>query len=825
MGQQQIVHIIPMVQGDCSISTSAEITREDELYETIACIEKLPPTLSVHYLDSLERLAVFAAADDGNLQRIRKLVESARIRPGPFLVRSSFATAGGECLIRNLLFGQRVTERLGLSNRYILLPGLTLFDGQVPQILQDFNIDGAYLDWRGSRSGEHFKVAEWQGPDQSQILVIGFPRMPRQLQAISYTLDPDVKVPDLDNLGCELQMLAVNANAVDIPGANTRFPSNLIDFSWAVKERIDPKRIRSVGIGAICVQDGKNESTADYDQELSYQYRVRRYRLQAYLQILVEPLQLLTECLGIQTSTGACEEDWKQLLSTYANRQSGEIAKKITALQGRLEQKYVDQLTAIRQNIDIESDSPEDFYLVVWNPLTVKRTQILPATISIPKRDNLDNFILKGLSGREVKYQIIDRREVKPRFGDDGKRRLLQFDVLAELRNIPPMGYAIYRVSPHHISHEYRGKKISEDAHQLENEFIRVAIEKDGRFSVFSKETGSSYEQLGQISDETWHGVHSQTTDYQTSQRSANRSTKIECLHNGSLQATFHIHHTIRQNHASAHNSSNGETNVTEVHLMLRLHRNSRFVELDLDVVERCADHRVWMHFPVDFQIENHSTRGFFSTVFREKDGKMMVPKKIRRDHLSAIDWIGFSDDLDGYAIFLDGYAEYRRGQNQRDIAILLSECSQQNGHHQRVQRRFAFYPYLGSWECGQILHDHRAWCWGFSISQIDRSQGPLPSKASFLSLEPSDAVFSSIKGGEDGDDLIVRIYNPTDQFIKAKLRSYVAIRRVSVCTLEELELEELSVQEAHSVGFEMDAYKIVTLRLGLESPAGTDCG
>jgi alpha-mannosidase len=78
---------------------------------------------------------------------------------------------------------------------------------------------------------------------------------------------------------------------------------------------------------------------------------------------------------------------------------------------------------------------------------------------------------------------------------------------------------------------------------------------------------------------------------------------------------------------------------------------------------------------------------------------------------------------------------------------------------------------------------------------------GDLPAALSFLTLRPETLALSAVKQSEDGDSLIVRFYNPTNEPMEATLQTVYPIRSAQAVTLNEVPLTTLAVHEGRHGG------------------------
>ncbi|GFP21795.1 mannosylglycerate hydrolase, partial [Candidatus Hakubella thermalkaliphila] len=104
-----------------------------------------------------------------NKERLKKWIEEGRINIGPWYTQPDEFLVSGESLIRNLMLGHKVGKEFGNVMEHGYLPDSFGHISQMPQILQGFDIDTAFI-MRGV--GDEVGQTEfyWEAPDGSRVL-------------------------------------------------------------------------------------------------------------------------------------------------------------------------------------------------------------------------------------------------------------------------------------------------------------------------------------------------------------------------------------------------------------------------------------------------------------------------------------------------------------------------------------------------------------------------------------------------------------------------------------------------------------------------------
>jgi alpha-mannosidase len=93
-------------------------------------------------------------------------------------------------------------------------------------------------------------------------------------------------------------------------------------------------------------------------------------------------------------------------------------------------------------------------------------------------------------------------------------------------------------------------------------------------------------------------------------------------------------------------------------------------------------------------------------------------------------------------------------------------------GHH---EFDYALVPHEGSWEAEEALVLREAQAFNLPIATrvvvAETHQGQLSSTAALLEVSPRELVVSAIKRSNDGQGVVVRVYNPLSRPVEAVIR------------------------------------------------------
>jgi mannosylglycerate hydrolase len=197
--------------------------------------------------------------------------------------------------------------------------------------------------------------------------------------------------------------------------------------------------------------------------------------------------------------------------------------------------------------------------------------------------------------------------------------------------------------------------------------------------------------------------------------------------------------------------------------------------------------------------------------------------------------FVDVSDSQSGAAVLVDGLKEYEvLDDADRTLAITLlrgfryiiqpssvQDFSEQKGSQclGRQRYRLAFYPHRGRWDEGRVFQEALRFNYPLRLFQMGRSEGDMPEKWRFISIEPDMLVLSSLKAAEtdSGNSVVLRVYNPTTDKLNGMITFANKIMRVEEVTMEEIHIRYLQLESDGTLRIEIPSKKIKTIRLKLK--------
>ncbi|MBU1874317.1 hypothetical protein KJ688_11430 [bacterium] len=801
----------------------------DGIKQFIGFLEENKQSGVFHLTFHGKHLQKLIESDSTWIGKLDKLCEQKKILLGPWYLQPNDCLASGETLVRNLYFGNRICYHIG----NVMKVGFSALscnnNSQLPQIFNGFNIDTIFIPVTTSPHlpREFF----WEGTDGSKALVIS-----------NFIIDADEPI-DYNYLADILQYLTGESetaseipvmiiNGLDADLNNTKVSEiinylsqkgifdnsqndvqaeyiSLPDHFWKIKEIAAKNPIKTLTREVIPnPRISFQKSTINYLRIIS-----KNSHAEQGLQFYSEPWDFIRFKTVGKSSFNTVEDIWKQLLTLQFNtnncansdhRRKRIIRSKYSSLIKNIDDIYLDSVRHVLNEIQLP-DVDKDQYFSIVNPLPYVRTQIAKVNVELPSDIALDNVIIEDLSGNNIPSITLAKSDISQVFEDQNTIKKQQYSCVLDLKNIPAMGYKTFKILPVRKSPMPSKKNIITDHHILENDYIRVTINDNGTFNVYSKETGVSYKSLGYFIDRVLSNTDSKHP--QPKIISTDMSPTISRVDNNMLFGSYKIEYNW------VHTGVN-DSKRTKISIILSLDRLSRSVDINFDLVDATDNHQIEYFFPINFKVDH-----IYSDI--RFDIQDVIPigniHNLSQFQVALNTLVGVCDDIAGFAIISKEvrsvYITTRRSPHLSMTVLTKPESQEAGSGTTMLNYTFSFYPYIGGWENGQILRDAYNKLFEVKAHMLSNSNGLLPPQMEFLNISPSNLCFSALKTSENGN-AILRLFNPTVEFIEGSITTHYPLRNVYNLSLEEYRVESVSLKNDRVISLLVPPKKIITLEL-----------
>lgn len=411
-------------------------------------------------------------------------------------------------------------------------------------------------------------------------------------------------------------------------------------------------------------------------------------------------------------------------------------------------------LSALRLAWQVPAADPLSTYLVVFNPHAWSSTQNIAYDLYADKGAS---YVAEDDLGRIVPSQWVQATTVT----GNRKRIVAQVD-------LPAFGYRQIRVRKASAPAESTAPvPLKVEANAMENAHLRVTISPDGTLAVFDKDaghqvfrggaTGARAVVLNDTSD-TW----SHTVVAYTDEIGLFKADNVKVMEAGPLRARIRVHSTYDGSALTTDWILYARSRVLEARVTLDWHEHLKMLKFS---------------FPVNVQDPKATYEISYGAIQRPTDGHEYPGQR-------WIDVTGtFNNQPYGLAVIND--AKYGYSVDGSDMRISIARAAVFAQHmparlepgvdydwqDQGVQTfRMILVPHSGSWQDANIVHLAEELVAPPLVIYQGIHPGTRPQAASFLSINAPDVVISAIKRAEDGNDLIVRLYESSGRATKATL-------------------------------------------------------
>ncbi|HIC96040.1 TPA: hypothetical protein EYP12_05375, partial [Candidatus Bipolaricaulota bacterium] len=449
--------------------------------------------------------------------------------------------------------------------------------------------------------------------------------------------------------------------------------------------------------------------------------------------------------------------------------------------------------------------------LIVFNPSPWRRQEVVSFTLE--EGVDAESFSIRDEDGRPIPCQLGGGSS------SSGRRALYL------LADVPPLGWRTYYLEERARQGDLEldldlelgtPPRVSASAEDriMENDHLKVKLNEDGSLTITDKGTGRTYESLGYFED---GGDAGDTYDYSYSQEdkvitSLGRKAEIT-LEAGPLMARFRVELKLPLPKGLTGDRRARSEELVEQPIIswVELTAGSPRVDIQTVVYNLAKDHRLRVLFPTALKVDRSWAEEPFDVAefpIVPEPPLEEIPERLEglviagRNRVPSAtrpfqNFFTVTDGKAGLAVLSDGLAEYELLEDGT-LALTLLRCVGWLARDDLLTRegdigpqiltpeaqllgkhafRYSIYPYMGDWLRGRVHLQAEAHNLKLRGVWSSYHSGSLPDRMSFLSVEsePSDALkLTAVKRAEEGEELVLRLYNVTDRAVRGRIRFQV---------------------------------------------------
>ena len=567
--------------------------------------------------------------------RITKLIDSGKLKVGPFYILQDDYLLSGEANVRNVLVGLRETAKYGKPTLIGYFPDTFGNIGQMPQILRECGIDNAFMG-RGTvifdppRMGteeKYFSEFNWEAPDGSVVLTEQFicwysngmeiptdkDALKDRLNGLHGMMDKCTKTDGILLMnGCDHQPVQADLSTAIKNARELGFKIEHTSFEEYLK-LIKPQQGEYYTVkGEIAQEESNGFRTLRETASARVYLKQSSYKAGYLLESVAEPLGLIADSYGVENDDDMLHYSWKCLLENYPH--DSICGCSVDEVHKKMEVRFAETIDTIQSLIDITGKRlvakvcGKDRSIAVVNcyPKAVKGYvecfvdfldgETIPSNpVLVDENGNAYSVVVEDL-GVMKNYELPEDR-----FRQVFTIHRFNYKIYGEFK---PTACTVLKIKDGENKAE---STLIYGANFVDNGLIRVDFNKNGSFNVTDKITGkvvkdqNVYCEIGDKGNEYEFMPTGSVND------TNNDVAKVELKKADAHSVTFAVVNSLNQ--------QNGEKVTIYTDVTLFAHNKS--VDVSVKFVNACKDHRIRADFAWNLDVATHNSAGQFDLTER----------------------------------------------------------------------------------------------------------------------------------------------------------------------------------------------------------------
>ena len=501
------------------------------------------------------------------------------------------------------------------------------------------------------------------------------------------------------------------------------------------------------------------------------------------LTYFAEPLASISGVLSGFSDGGYLHRGWNYLLSNHTHDANGGCAP--DAVCKDMEYRYrkacdigdivtEDAMIEIAKNLSPKGQESDAIQLIVYNTLPYFRDVIAELDIEVPEAFgngiNIENSPLQPICSEKSSVFIDSIWEV-PTILNSVNHRLY-----AKLSDIPPMGYKTYKIKA--APHKLLSKPGIAYDNILENNKLKVSVNGNGTVNVINKATKKEYKNLNYLTSQgeignAWKHV---SPEFDKKYTSIGANATIAVSESGALVGSVIAKLDFSVPKSCEIRQSEDFVSIP-VEITYTLEADSDILKVFVKLDNKAKDHWLRVNFPTDIECEYSYADSHYDLVKRPiaiPDSTGWVEQAFGTHPLRT--FVTVTDGNEGFAVFPKGLYEYEVFKGGSIALTLLRSCRIKLAVSEEKMTElddegvqcpgsgnfeYALSFYTGDYN---ILPNISAEYFApVKCAVAGRGKGELPHNYSAFSIDNKNVHITAVKNAEDGNGIIIRLYNPSD--------------------------------------------------------------
>jgi alpha-mannosidase len=390
----------------------------------------------------------------------------------------------------------------------------------------------------------------------------------------------------------------------------------------------------------------------------------------------------------------------------------------------------------------------------------------------------------------------------------------IEADLLFIAQNIPSIGYAVYRLvntkSPSFSGNlKYNQTKLDNAFLQVNVDnktgLIREILDKVNDKQILKNTRGNMLQILEDKASDAWNMRFSQDLPFDLDQ-----AKEVSLIESGPVRATIKVVHAYVGEKKQKPTENFPSSFFTQY---ISLYEDLPYLEVRNDI-SWWEEHKVLkVTFPVNINSPNARYEIPYGSIKRSTGFETAFEKA--RYEVPAQRWADLSDGKYGIALINDSKHGYDIKNDIMRLTLLRAPTSPDpladKGYH---NFKYALYPHKGDFKQGGVFQKGFEFNEPLIISRDRSHHGLLEKRHSFVSISPQTVVLNVIKQAEEGEDLVIRVYETAGREEKVQISFDREIKSVQEINLIE---DVIRKQEfiKNKTGFKIYPNEIRSFKIG----------
>ena len=793
------------------------------------------------------------------LDQLAGYVRDGRIIIGPYYLQPDWQLISDESLVRNMLYGKEIAERLGgRSDTGWLLDNFGQIS-QTAQIHQQFGMKGLVV-WRGVGFPPDRIRSEffWEAPDGT--------RMPAVYLLSSYrngmrlAENPDSICGRIVSEADKIESFALTDNILLMNGYDQEMePDDILPYirggnadteKYEVVQSTPDEYFEAVNgqlenaevpVLSGPLYSGRYISVFPGILSSRMYLKTQNDLVQRTIEEEAEPLGVMSRFVGGEYPSERLESGWKLLLKNHPHDSicgvsvddvHSDMEIRFEAAAEEADECIGQSIREISSRIDTEPFAGAERVFHVFNTtLCPQKRQIF-----LPVSQDDGKIMVRDENGKEYACQKTEGGTV------------------AEAK-LPAFGFVTLGV--------YReGEKADPEESQnggnmppvLENKYLCVEFQANGTFWLTDRKTGKVYKDMGYLEDSADSGdeYNFSYVKGDVPKNTLAETADISVVESGALRTVVKISYRweLPCGLSDDRKRRSEEVEIVPVSVFVTLEKDSRILKIRTKIRNRCRDHRIRVMFPTGIHTDCSYARTQFDItrheIIPEQFDDSDLPENVKRIVVGARERepitqfphreaVAVTDGKNGVSVLNKGLPEYEVLPDQTTIALTLfrgvswlarTDLNTRIGDAgpeiftpeaqclRDMEFEYGISLFEGGIEDAYLLEKGSEMNQLYPVAETTVHRGDLSPVCSFFELEgEGDIRVTAVKQAEDKKGVILRCFHVGEKTEKVVLKFGVPAAAVYLTDLAEEKGERLDHKEGR-VELEILPRRITTLRV-----------